>query len=57
MAGLEININKTKFMRNEIINYTDITDNININGNDYEVIYSFKYLGSNITQNNDVTSI
>ena len=52
MAGLEININKTKFMRNEIINNTDITDN------KWKWLWSnisFKNLGSNITQNNNVT--
>jgi MarR-like DNA-binding transcriptional regulator SgrR of sgrS sRNA len=52
-TGLEININKTKYMRtkkgNEVVK-SDIT----LNGQTFEEIDNFKYLGALIASQNEV---
>jgi hypothetical protein len=52
-AGLAINYNKTKFMRN-IKNYNNNTNKLILNDVPYEEVSHFKYLSSLVTYNNDI---
>jgi Reverse transcriptase (RNA-dependent DNA polymerase). len=52
-AGLDINHNKTKFMRN-IKNYNNNTNKVILNSTPCEEVSYFKYLGSLVTYNNDI---
>ena len=52
-AGLAINHNKTKFMRN-IKNYNNNTNKVILNYVPYEEVSHFKHLGSPVTYNKDI---
>jgi hypothetical protein len=52
-AGLIINRTKTKYMESSK-NRTNGLSNITLNGQPYEAVSSFKYLGSTVANDNDV---
>ena len=53
LSGLEINNTKTKYMTN-VNRKNDVTNSIVINGATYEKVSCFRYLGSTVTESNDI---